>query len=235
MTLMGCIYLIENKVNGKRYVGQTYKTLNERWAEHIKATFCKKRLGMLIHRAIKKYGVNSFDLSVIEECAEELLSEREIFWIAEKKTFVDDHPDKGYNLTRGGEGGKKSDIVKKRISESIKKTFAENPEIRERCSNSMRGKKHKPETIVKMSASRMGDKNPMKGRFGADHPTFGKTIPPMPIVQFDTLGNVIAQFISMNSAAHQIGCAPSTIWKAVHTGKLYSCSFWKKQLECHGL
>lgn len=53
------------------------------------------------HCAIRKYGVASFDLSVIDECLnDEELSEREKHWIAQLETFG-----KGYNMTPGGEGG----------------------------------------------------------------------------------------------------------------------------------
>ena len=35
---MNYIYLITNKINGKQYVGQTIRTIEERWKGHI---FCK--------------------------------------------------------------------------------------------------------------------------------------------------------------------------------------------------
>ena len=35
------IYKITNKINGKIYIGQTTRTLKERWADYIKVTYCK--------------------------------------------------------------------------------------------------------------------------------------------------------------------------------------------------
>ena len=31
---MGCIYLIQNRLNGKSYIGKTIRDVNQRWAEH---------------------------------------------------------------------------------------------------------------------------------------------------------------------------------------------------------
>lgn len=36
------------------------------------------------------------------------------------------------------------------------------------------GKKHKPETLIKMQLDKLGDKNPMYGRSGEESPTFGR-------------------------------------------------------------
>jgi predicted GIY-YIG superfamily endonuclease len=32
----GLIYLITNTVNGKRYIGQTVRTLRQRWQQHVR-------------------------------------------------------------------------------------------------------------------------------------------------------------------------------------------------------
>ena len=34
--MKGSVYLIENKINHKVYIGKTYLTIKERWKEHIK-------------------------------------------------------------------------------------------------------------------------------------------------------------------------------------------------------
>ncbi len=52
-----------------------------------------------LQNAIRKYGKDVFIIEAIEECEEELLNERETFWI----TFYDS-VNNGYNLTYGGEG-----------------------------------------------------------------------------------------------------------------------------------
>ncbi len=91
----GVIYKITNKLNGRNYVGQTTKSIKERFNQH--ANNKKSHIG----RAIIKYGVKKFSIEVLEDCeTQEQLNEREIFWIAKINCK---HPN-GYNQTDGGEG-----------------------------------------------------------------------------------------------------------------------------------
>ena len=89
------IYLITNKVNGKKYVGQSID-IERRWKSHIIAS---KKSELHIHRAIRKYGIDNFDFSILEECSVDKLDEREIYWISELDTY-----NNGYNMTIGGKG-----------------------------------------------------------------------------------------------------------------------------------
>lgn len=89
---MGVIYKAVNKINGKSYIGQT-NNLKRRIKEHI-----KQKDGTAFHAAIVKYGEKNFDWEVIEECPEEELNDREIYWIAYFDTY-----NNGYNATRGGQ------------------------------------------------------------------------------------------------------------------------------------
>lgn len=98
------VYLITNRVNGKGYVGITTRTLEERMHEHRVASHDATN-GMLIAIAIKKYGWDAFEVSVIEECeTEEELLIAEVRHISALRTYVHDLNSHGYNLTRGGEG-----------------------------------------------------------------------------------------------------------------------------------
>lgn len=97
----GIIYLAVNRVNQKAYVGLTAKSLRERFVVHIQ----KARLGYrsLFYSAIRKYGIDSFDVAVLQECHgglnEMALAERE--WIV---TLGSKAPN-GYNIADGGQGG----------------------------------------------------------------------------------------------------------------------------------
>ena len=105
------VYLIENKINGKKYVGQTVRSLNRRLHEHIFLDHS------VIHRAIDKYGWQNFKVSVLEECStQEDLNEREIYYI---KKFDCMTPN-GYNVVSGGNstsGYKHTEAHKQRLRE----------------------------------------------------------------------------------------------------------------------
>jgi len=57
---------------------------------------------MPISRAIRKYGREFFKIELIEECEDEILNDREIFWISYFKSC---DPKIGYNSSSGGQVG----------------------------------------------------------------------------------------------------------------------------------
>lgn len=59
------IYKIENKVNGKVYVGQS-KDIEKRWKEHKAMLKKNNHHSIKLQRAWNKYGADNFDFSVIE-------------------------------------------------------------------------------------------------------------------------------------------------------------------------
>lgn len=132
------IYLITNKINGKQYVGQTVRTLEERFKEH-------KRKNGVISRAIKKYGAENFTYELIDtaESMDEL-NKKEIEHIQRLGTTEPF----GYNLCYGGnntmgynhreESKKKMSLVKKKKGSHVGER------------NHFYGKKHTEETRAKM-------------------------------------------------------------------------------------
>ncbi len=93
------VYLVKNKMNGKGYVGQTRRALNERWAEHVHNALQMKK-EMPIYAAIRKHGADNFEVTVLQECMSDVeLNAAEMEWIAKLGTFSN-----GYNATRGGFG-----------------------------------------------------------------------------------------------------------------------------------
>ena len=97
---MGCIYKITNKYNNKSYIGQTKRSLNVRIKEHYRDAY-RPKSGMyssLFHKAIRKYGSEAFESSVLEFCNDEELNDREQYWIKYYNTFPN-----GYNMNYGGD------------------------------------------------------------------------------------------------------------------------------------
>lgn len=91
---MGIIYIIKNTINEKVYIGQTSRTLEIRWKEYLRHY---KRGDQAIYAAMRKYGIENFFVEKIEECEEDRLDEREIYWIQKYNSF-----NNGYNSTLGG-------------------------------------------------------------------------------------------------------------------------------------
>lgn len=97
---MGYIYKISNTVNNRVYIGQTVFSIEERWKQHISASFDTGFRGdNLLYRAMRKHGRDKFHIETIEKVENNKLSEREIYWIK----YYDSY-NNGYNMTLGGEG-----------------------------------------------------------------------------------------------------------------------------------
>lgn len=98
---MYCVYIIINKVNDKKYVGCTEKELAIRLQKHVGKA--NEGSACSIHKAIRKYGKENFEISLVEEylTRAEMLA-GEIKYIADLDTYKSPN---GYNDTVGGEGG----------------------------------------------------------------------------------------------------------------------------------
>lgn len=98
--MTGKIYCISNTINDKVYIGKTtYPTIEQRFKEHCKdckkITFEKRPL----YSAMNKYGIEHFNISLVEEVELLLLEEREKYWIQQYDSYQN-----GYNATLGGDG-----------------------------------------------------------------------------------------------------------------------------------
>ena len=89
------IYKIQNKLNGKIYIGQSVNITRRLW-EHKASKNAKPGH---IDYYIQKEGIDNFEYDIIEECDKDSLIEREMYWIQYYNSY-----NNGYNLTLGGEG-----------------------------------------------------------------------------------------------------------------------------------
>jgi group I intron endonuclease len=105
------IYKIENKINGKVYIGQARDILL-RWQEH-RDNYLYKRYNYCLYMAFEKYGIENFEFSVIELCSEEELNDKEKHWIQHFHSYLGDKNCNGYNMTTGGEGN--ATIIRKEV------------------------------------------------------------------------------------------------------------------------
>lgn len=91
------VYIHTNKLNGKKYVGQTCQRPEKRWNNGK-----GYRLETYFGKAIKKYGWDNFEHEIVaENLTKEDANELESLLIESLQTRSTQN---GYNLTKGGEG-----------------------------------------------------------------------------------------------------------------------------------
>lgn len=91
------IYKIENLINHKLYIGQT-TNFHKRWLGH-KSSFNQGKVHNLLYDDMRKYGIENFEFTIIEQCSGDMLLERERYWIEYFNTYNSSY---GYNMTPGG-------------------------------------------------------------------------------------------------------------------------------------
>lgn len=94
---MAYIYQIKNDLNDKSYIGKTNFSIEKRFKEHCNDAFKLNKENRPLYAAMRKYGIEHFHISVLEETQEPEIRER--YWIEKLQTFK-----YGYNATIGGDG-----------------------------------------------------------------------------------------------------------------------------------
>jgi len=132
------IYVIENKANGKKYVGQSIN-VKSRMSVHKSHLKRNKHTNEYLQHQYNKYSIENFKFTILEFCEVDILDERERFFISEFKTNL---RSKGFNLDDGGTTGR---IVN---DETRAKFSGEN--------NPMYGRKHSEEFVEHMRICNRG-------------------------------------------------------------------------------
>lgn len=108
-------YKITNSINNKVYIGITKCSLKKRWNEHKSKA---KKGKYYLHRAIRKYGVDKFNIEVLKTFEEE--SDMYNYEIETIKKLKSNDRLFGYNNSKGGEvsskGIKMTEETKAKIS-----------------------------------------------------------------------------------------------------------------------
>ena len=94
------IYKITNIINNHSYIGQSKNIYNRFNSHHIcdyqNPNNCQ--YNSKIYQAFRKYGLENFDIQILELCSEEEMDEKEIQYIKKYDSFKN-----GYNMTEGGQ------------------------------------------------------------------------------------------------------------------------------------
>lgn len=146
-----CVYVHENKINGKVYVGITSQRPQNRFRDDGRGYFVGYRNKTAFQYAIEKYGWENFNHTIVvndvtEERAKDIERKLITFFSANDRVH-------GYNLTAGGDGTT---------------GFPCPDEVRRARSERMKGIRFSDETRRKMSEAKKGHTPWNKGK----HPGF---------------------------------------------------------------
>lgn len=97
--MVGNIYKITNDVNNKVYIGKTLLTIEKRFAQHVADSKRSRNEFRPLYAAMNKYGIEHFHIELIETVDNNILDEREKYWIQQYNSYH-----YGYNATYGGDG-----------------------------------------------------------------------------------------------------------------------------------
>jgi len=199
---MGVIYKITSPT-GRIYVGKTKRPKTRVWEYRWRS---KKRKS-IVHDSIKGYGWEAHKFEIIEETTDDLLNEREIFWIKELNSFYLDNQ-MGMNMTRGGDGGGQS--------------WMHDVERRKKQSERFKGEggtfygRHHTEENKKLLSELARKRNLETGRrvpeWGAEK---GRLKVIKPVLLYDKNGSFVKEFSSYTEAGSYIGATTSQVWESV--------------------
>ena len=120
------IYCFKNLINNKCYIGQAIN-LKKRLRSHYSAFLAGRNQHLALYKAINKYGLNNFDLSIIEFVDPNLPNLKEVLDELEKKYIKEynSYGETGYNMTEGGDAGVLGLKMTEEQKEKIKKNVIE--------------------------------------------------------------------------------------------------------------
>jgi len=211
--MIGYIYSITNKINGKQYIGQTVN-YERRVIDHKYYSKKEIKYRSAIYDAMKKYGVDNFEFTIIETCDAEELDVKEQEWIAKLNTLVPN----GYNILNGGKklfdennpfyGKFHTEETKNKISKKNKNRIQSEEEIELRKiinsgeNNPFYGKHHTEETkkLIAQKQRENGVYERHSLRMKENNPNKDGLVNNKSVFMYDLNGNFIKTFKSVKEA-----------------------------------
>lgn len=146
---MAELYILTSP-SGKQYVGVTSKTAQERFARHRLNALAGFTFSDALYGAMRKHGPENFSVRtlVVGDWNYVLGMEQNVISLYETMA------PNGYNLREGGQFAAMSQETKDKISNLAKERHKNDPEMGQRHSARLLGRKHSPETIAKMIQTR---------------------------------------------------------------------------------
>ena len=189
------IYKVTNKVNGKIYIGQTIRTLEQRKWQHLDCA--KNGVKTHFYNAIRKYGEENFVFEIIDEASSlQELNELERYYIAKFNCI-----ENGYNMVDGGNNNVMFlDDVKQKHLESMR-----SDETRAKISKTMKEyRKEHPwtdEQKRKFAKSKYGNKNFAGHKLTEQHKEALRKVKYKKVYCINENNEIVAKFETVQLAA----------------------------------
>lgn len=212
----GYIYIVTNKLNGMQYIGQTRRTIEVRWKNHLRQL---KSDVNYFHNSILKYGSDNFTIDILDTISAidiktltNELNKLEIYYIRKYDTLCPN----GYNLTKGG--GNNSINCDKPVDQYDKygnfiRSYNSASEAAYATNGSRKGINNCCNRTVDKRNKRTYSSGGYIWRFKGDTYIEDslKNSLQRPIIQYDLEGNILRHFDSIQSASRFTGFIPESI------------------------
>lgn len=239
---MGIIYKIKCTKTGRSYIGQS-KNIKRRFDDHKYKLRHNQHYSKEMQDDFNLFGEAEFQFSILEEVSDNILDERESYWISSS--------DNVYNIESGGVRDKQlADSTKEKLSAKAKvryKTHAKyfnNPTAIKKRSISNTGKKRDDDFRKKMSdiaKKRIGPKNSFFGKkhseetkrkiSEANKGKYDGGKPKIPIVAIHLETGETREYASKSDASKDIFPARSFIDKVLNGEKKHYKGYTFKELK----
>jgi group I intron endonuclease len=195
----GCIYAILNTVNGKGYIGQTIN-FKQRKAKHLSmvrsTSVHSSNYNMVIYKAMRKYGINSFSWSIIEEdIAQDDLDALEIYYIDFFGTYFT-----GYNSNIGGSSNR--GYITSEATKEKQRGHPVSAHVRRRISEASTGRVASKETREKLSLLANSPEKQARHKATMEKNKSGRDLA---VRQLNKDGEFVAVFTSLKKASEGTG------------------------------
>ena len=152
------VYCFTNRLNGKKYFGIT-NNFHRRLKSHLKEN-------LIFDHALRKYGLKNFRIQILfSNISKEEAQHLEKLLIR----IINTHPPNGYNIHTGGKGGNTMAGATKEQHEN------KSAKISKANTGKKRNNKVKQQMSIDRKGKRTGANNPMYGRTGDKHHSYGIT------------------------------------------------------------
>ena len=206
------IYLIQNKINKKAYIGSSNDILSRWKYSHKNLLFKNKHGNEHLQRAWNKYGKDNFSFFILYKCYEDKLLDWEQFFI---DRFQSADRRFGYNIIPKADRSEVSEETKKKIS-LIKMGHKVTNETKNKIG--IANSKIKPDWVKR----KFSEARKKLYKNGYIHPCLGKKIPEerrikimkamiKPVLMFDKNGNFIKEYNSIKEAIVETKIMGNTI------------------------